>query len=115
MPIQFLIIVFILFAIFKAWRAYVSGVLDRRKLLLWSSFWLVVAVVILSPQTTTMLANILGVGRGVDLALYVSVVVLFYVLFTMSRKVDGLEKSLTNLVRAIALKNAEHDSSKKQE
>lgn len=114
MPIQLIIIVFILFAIFKAWRAYASGALDRRKLLLWSTFWLVVAVIILSPQTTTMLANILGVGRGVDLALYVSVVVLFYVLFTMSRKVDRLERSLTNLVREIALKDAKHDHGQDQ-
>ena len=109
MPIQWIIIVFILFAIYKAWQAYINGGLDRRKLLLWILFWLVVAVVIWSPQTTTLLANILGVGRGVDLALYISVVVLFYVLFTMSRRVDRLEKSLTDLVREIALKNAEHD------
>jgi len=95
-----------MFAIFKAWRAYTAGGLDRRKLLWWSSFWLVAAVVILSPQTATLLANILGVGRGVDLALYISVVVLFYVLFTMSRKVDRLEKSLTDLVRELALGQA---------
>src|SRR3990167_5791873 len=109
MPIQWIIIVFILFAIFKAWRAYAGGGLDRRKLLWWTVFWLAAAVVILLPQTATLLANILGVGRGVDLALYISVVVLFYVLFTMSRRVDRLEKSLTDLVREIALKNAEHD------
>ena len=110
MPIQWIIIAFALFAIFKAWRAFIGGGLDRRKLLWWTAFWLAVAVVILLPQTATLLANLLGVGRGVDLALYISLVVLFYALFTMSRKVDRLEKSLTDLVREIALKNAKHDN-----
>lgn len=107
MPIQWIIIAFILFAVFKAWRAYAAGGLDRRKLLLWSSFWLIAALVILSPQTTTALANILGVGRGVDLALYISVVILFYVLFTMSRRVDRLDKNLTDLVRELALRRSD--------
>lgn len=106
MPIQLIIIAFACFAIFNAWRAYNSGSLDRRKLLWWTVFWLIAAVVILLPQTTTLLANLLGVGRGADLVLYFSVVLLFYGVFAISRKVDRLDRHLTELVRQVALGDA---------
>src|SRR3989338_2823308 len=80
MPIQWIIVVFATFAIVQAWRAFVGGSLDRRKLLLWSVFWVVVASVVLLPQVTSVMAAWLGVGRGVDLVLYLSVALLFYAL-----------------------------------
>lgn len=103
MPVQWLISLFAIFALIKAWSAYRSGTIDRRKLLYWSMFWVAVMVVIWTPQTASVLAAYLGVGRGVDLVLYCSVVLLFYLLFQASRKIDRLERSLTKLVRTIAL------------
>ena len=115
MPIQWIIIVFAFFAVWRAWQAFVAGTLDRRKLLLWLSFWVIVVIVSLLPQTTSILATLLGVGRGVDLVLYVSVVVLFYALFQTSRKVDRLERSLTELVRRLALRAAEQETRRRGE
>jgi|SRR3989344_3626053 len=106
MPIQWIIVVFATFAIVQAWRAFVGGSLDRRKLLLWSVFWVVVASVVLLPQVTSVMAAWLGVGRGVDLVLYLSVALLFYALFQNSRKIDRLERSLTELVRELAIREA---------
>lgn len=110
MPIQFLIVAFAVFAVSRAWQAFAAGSLDRRKLLLWGCFWVLVVTAILLPQTTSVLAIYLGVGRGVDLVLYLSVVGLFYGLFTMSRKVDRLERNLTQMVRRLALRDTDsHD------
>lgn len=104
MPIQWIIVAFALFAMYNAWRAFANGTLDRRKLGLWSVFWIAVAAVVMRPEVTSVFAAWLGVGRGVDLALYLSVALLFYGLFQVSRKVDRLERSLTELVRQIALR-----------
>ena len=110
MPIQWLISLFALFAAYKAVTAFRASTIDRRKLLYWMMFWIVALFVIWLPQSTSTIASYLGVGRGVDVVLYVSIVVLFYSQFQLSRKVDRLERSLTDLVRALALKNfSRHD------
>ncbi|MFA5954727.1 MAG: DUF2304 family protein [Patescibacteria group bacterium] len=114
MPIQWLITLFALFAVSRALRAYRSGSLDRRKLLIWLLFWVATVLIVFLPKTTDVAARILGVGRGVDAVLYTSVLVLFYAFFQQSRKTDRLERSLTELVRQRALEE-HHAASDRQE
>jgi hypothetical protein len=108
-PIQIFILIIALAAIIKAWRSYANGQLDKRKLIGWTLLWVGGLFVILLPDTTSWLASRVGVGRGVDAIVYLSVVVLFFALFQTSRKVDKLERHLTKLVRAIALNDADKD------
>lgn len=108
-PLQIFIVLIAVAAIVKAWRSYASGNLDKRKLIWWTFLWLAGLFVIVLPETTNRLADLIGVGRGVDVVVYVAVVVLFFALFQTSRKVDKLERQLTKLVRAIALKNVDKD------
>lgn len=89
----------------RALGLYRRGELDRRKFLLWTLLWCAVVIIIALPQTTSFLANVLGVGRGVDLVLYVAVLVLLYGSFQTSRRLDATNRSLTRLVRALALKD----------
>lgn len=105
MPIQWLLTLFALFAVTRAYRSRKDGLIDRRKLIYWIILWGILLVIIWLPQTTSLLALYLGVGRGVDLVLYISIVVLFYAQFQISRKVDRLERSMTELVRRLALAN----------
>ena len=113
MPIQWIIIGFAIFAVFRAWRSYLAGNLDKRWLMVWVLLWLAIGGAILSPGTTSFLANVLGVGRGADLALYLSVVIMFYFIFLLVQRVDKLERTLTELVRLLALHDARRDDNKK--
>ena len=38
---------------------------------MWLVFWLAVGVAFVMPESLTRLANLLGIGRGADLVLYV--------------------------------------------
>lgn len=105
MPIQWLLTLFALFAVTRAYRSRQDGLIDRRKLMYWIVLWGILLTIIWLPQTTSLLAFYLGVGRGVDLVLYISIVVLFYAQFKISRKIDRLERSMTELVRVLALAN----------
>lgn len=107
--IQILIVMIAIAAVVKAWRAYAGGQMDKRKVIGWTILWLVGVTIILLPDTTSWFAERVGVGRGVDAVVYVSVVVLFFTLFQTSRKVDKLERQLTKLVRAIAIDNAKRN------
>lgn len=105
-PIQVFILIVAAAAIVKAWRGYAAGQLGKRKLIMWTIAWLAGIFVIVLPDTTSWLAEKIGVGRGVDAVIYISIVLLFFALFQTSRKVDKLERQLTKLVRAIAINNA---------
>ena len=57
------------------------------------------------PQTTTSLASVFGVGRGVDVIVYISLALLFYIVFRMFVMIEDLRHEITNLIRQIALQN----------
>ncbi len=71
----------------------------------WILFWLAVDVVVLSPNSTTVLANRLGIGRGVDLVVYVSILMIFFVLFRLNVKIEGINRQISKIVRNNAIDN----------
>jgi hypothetical protein len=64
------------------------------------------AVVILSPGWLTALANLVGVGRGTDLLLYISILVFILYVISDYKKTVLLSRTNTELVRAVTLAEA---------
>jgi len=104
MLIKIVLILFILFAVSKVALRYKDKVISLQEFILWTIFWLGVAFVIIFPEITSMVANWLGVGRGVDLVIYISILILFYLVFRALTRQDKIEKDITKVVREIALK-----------
>jgi len=73
-------------------------------------FLIVIAIIgvvfVLNPELTTKLANLVGVGRGTDLILYLCVIAFFLAFMVLYAKVRNLEAAQTELVRQLALANA---------
>lgn len=69
----------------------------------WFLIWLVAIVIVLYPQITSFLAIKVGVGRGVDLVVYVSLILIFYLLFRLLIRIEKTEKEITKIVRRDAL------------
>jgi len=105
--IQLFIVAFSLFAIARTLRQFRRGKLTIAFLLLWILFWVAVGGVVLIPQTTNTLAHIVGVGRGVDAIMYVSIIALFYGLFRMLVRIEEVEREITKLVRRLAIDSIE--------
>lgn len=80
-------------------RQSISG----REFLFWSLFWALAAAAILVPNALTMLANIMGIGRGTDLAFYASFVIVGFMLFRTVVRLDRIERNITKVVRHLAL------------
>ncbi len=112
MLIQILIVAFALFAIVRAIRQFRGGHLPMGGLLFWVAFWILVSVITLLPQTTSIVANVVGVGRGADLVIYASLIVLFYLVFRIFVKIEDTEREITKLVRKLALKDWEDEEGK---
>lgn len=101
--IQILIPIFAVFAILRTWKQFRATRLTKWMLAFWILFWLIVGTVAILPQTTQIAARFVGVGRGADLAIYVSLLALFYLVFRLYVKIEQVERDITRLVRKIAL------------
>ena len=105
MLIQFVLIIVLVAALVITWRRASQLVISRREALAWSVLWLGASVVILLPQTTTIVANVFGVGRGADFILYASVVLIFILIFRLFILLEQMERKLTDVVRREALRD----------
>jgi small membrane protein len=103
--IQIVLSLFALFALTRVVLRFRRGGLPFVHLALWLLFWSAVIVAVLRPETTMRVARLLGVGRGADVVTYLGIVLLFYLLFRMFGKVEDLERQITRVVRAAALKD----------
>lgn len=60
------------------------------------------------PDQSTRLAELVGIGRGVDLIIYIWVAISLIVLLNLHLKLRAQLELITVLARKIALANAEH-------
>ncbi len=88
---------------------YVRKDLRGRELIGWWIFWLVVAAAVAWPQATDGLAQLVGVERGADLLVYLSVLALFYAVFRILVSLERIHQDITTLTRAVALQPTEDD------
>lgn len=112
---QLLFILFSLFAIISVIKRKREGLLGPKGMIFWTVFWLVAAAFVLWPDSTTILANKFGIGRGADLVFYVSLVVIFYLLFKLNVKLEAVGRDVTKVVRKESLDAQERDSSLRSE
>ena len=101
---QLLFSVFALFAIISVLGKKRSGFLSLGGAIFWILFWFLAVVFVWWPDSTTILANKFGIGRGADLVLYVALAVIFFILFKISIKLESLNRDLTKVTRDKALR-----------
>ncbi len=104
MFIQFLLVAAILVGIILTLRRAQQGAIRRIEAIGWTVLWALALVIVLRPQTSSAIAHLVGVGRGSDLALYVSVLALFFLVFHLHVLHDRSERTLTELIRREALR-----------
>ena len=102
-PVQFILIVLLALGTYLYFSRLRSGLLDRVMVLLFAVAGAAMTVV---PDFTTKVANLVGVGRGVDLFFYLSILGLAFVCLLLYSRVRQLESSITELARALAIKKA---------
>lgn len=102
---QFITIPFCLaMAILTALRRRMAA--SRSQGLFWVFLWLTGAAVIAIPSFVNRLANVLGIGRGADLILYLTALIGIFLARCFYFHQRRLEAILTQLVRRDAIQNA---------
>lgn len=104
--IQLIVVLVAVVAVIKAIANYNKKRMALLSLILWCAIWIGAVIVIFIPKVSFFFANILGIGRGADFVVYVSIIILFYLMFRIYVKIDNVEKNVTKIVRETAIKKA---------
>jgi hypothetical protein len=107
--IQIVLIIFFLFAFSRVIMRWRSQELSFGALFLWSVFWIVAGIVVVTPNITFYFAHLVGIGRGADLVVYGSLAVLFFIVFRLMVTVERQKREITKLTRRIALGDQENN------
>lgn len=84
--------------------------LSKNEFIVWLSFWLLGALAIIFIRQIDNLVIALGFsGSGINFLLYLSVIVLFYLVFKMRLTIAKTEANITKITRHLAL-NKEDDN-----
>ncbi len=103
---QTLFVLFALFAIVNVFKRKKDGILSLSGALFWSLFWVLVAVAVVWPNSTQLIADNIGIGRGSDLVIYISIAVLFFLIFKLHIKIEKINRDVTKVVRRKALQKS---------
>ncbi len=101
--IQIIGLIISIFAISRVILQVRKNTMTIESALFWIFIWLAVILSVVFPNTLGHLAKITGVGRGVDVIIYLSIIVLFYMVYRNYIKMENMEREITKLVREIAI------------
>lgn len=102
---QIILSIIIFFIILKTFRSYLIKKISSAFFILWLFFWLAVLFLIHYTAILSSIAKLLGIGRGVDLAIYTSIILIFYLLYVLFVRISEIEKKIEKIVRKEALKD----------
>jgi hypothetical protein len=97
---------FVVLALFTV-SAGMRGAVRKRIVTFWLFVWLAGSTAIIWPHSTALIAHALGIGRGADLLLYSSVLVMCVAFFYVYTRFRRLDRQITLLVRRLAIQHAE--------
>ncbi len=106
MVFQIFLILFAIFGLVRAAKQYNAHKISRHWFVLWGLVWILLILAAIFPTIIDDVAHLVGVQRGADLLLYISVVVLIYATFRTMVLTQKLREEHTELVRQIAIRDA---------
>lgn len=104
--IQIFLVIFIVFFLSRVYLRSREKVISTKTAIFWILVWAIALIGVILPTTTSKIAAFFGVGRGVDVILYLAISLLFYLVFRLYVMIEDVRREITSLVREIALANS---------
>lgn len=80
-----------------------KGKISLRRFFFWLFIWTGLSLITYFPQIVLFLSSLIGIERAKDLPIYFSIILLFYLFFKMSMRIEEIEQGVTKIVKKIAL------------
>jgi hypothetical protein len=101
---QILALVFIALFIWRLNEQRRKKKIGSNEFIFWLVFWLIGALAIVFIRQIDRLVGMLGFsGAGINFLLYITVLILFYMVFKLRLVIAKLDANLTEIARKIAL------------
>jgi len=104
-PIQIILISAVVFLAFYMYLRLRSSLLDAILIFL---FCIAAVFFIIFPDTTTRIAQWMGVKRGINLVFYFITLFFFFLILKLYSRLRRLEKKFTELIREQSLKQLDN-------
>ncbi len=89
-----------LIAIVSVLRRKKEHLLGPLGALFWIIFWVALISIVSLPTTVLdRFSQFIGIGRGVDLVMYVSIAILFFVVFKLYIRIESMRRDMTEIAR----------------
>ncbi len=95
-------------ALLDLYRAIVRRPRFRIDLVVRATVWAAGAVAIYDPMVTVDIATAIGIKRGTDLIVYLFALAFLGTSFFFYSRIERMQRQITELVRHIAISEAEH-------
>ena len=99
-----IIILFALFAFSRAVLRFRDKAISIKEFLFWTVIWVAVILLVFLKDRLGFLTQLGLGGRPLDIIIYVSIVLIFYLMFRLYVKIDAAEQNITKIVREMAIK-----------
>jgi hypothetical protein len=92
----------------KTWISARANKLGKKFTILWIIVWSLVIIATLNLTILASIAGKLGIARGVDLIIYISLICVFYLIFSLAVQIHKLRSDLTKITRKQAIRESNH-------
>lgn len=103
MLLQLSVSIFVAIVLYEVWFSFKRKELTLISLIFWVIVWAGVLLVVWFAQVTLIVAHLLNIQRGIDSVVYLSIVILFYLMFRILVKIEKTERKVEKLVRKISM------------
>ncbi|RBQ22560.1 hypothetical protein ALNOE001_17780 [Candidatus Methanobinarius endosymbioticus] len=100
---QILVVIIVILAILLVFDRFHKKKTSLQTFILWVVLWIVLAILAVAPESSTALANFLGIGRGLDLVIIFAIIGSYYLIFRLYLKLEKMDQDITELVRKISM------------
>lgn len=104
--LQYLIIIFVLFASSRVMLQFRKKTISFGQYMFWQVLWVFLLIFGLFSSYFNFLTTLLGIQRLVDVIIYASIGILFYLIYRLYIRIEDIHKDISILVRNDSIKNA---------
>ena len=84
---------------------YLRGKNSFFTTILWTIFWIIVAIFSLFPNLSNAFARMVGITRGLDFIIILVFIILFYTVLRLYFIVDKMQNDMNTIVKQVAIQN----------
>lgn len=106
---QLIALLIILLFVFRLLIQKQRKQISANEFLIWLIFWIIAAILVIFIKFIDQLVAQLGFSAsGIQILIYLSVIILFYLILRIRLKMEKIDKDITKIVREIAINKTDN-------